>query len=115
MSKPKWAPGDGSWVKVKPEFWPVWRDNKTALKKSGYSVRKTEAGEWEVRYTSPDKISPNRISPNEPPSPPIKSNAIFVKNGFKASLCLDCGQVDLIPANEDHGPCTICGAEPSLP
>jgi len=53
------------------------------------------------------------IPPDHSPSPPIKSNAVFVRTGFKASLCLECGQVDLISADEDHKTCTVCGAEPT--
>jgi hypothetical protein len=63
-----------------------------------------DSAEPQVRYLPPDN----------PPATPIKSNAVFVKNGFKASLCLECAQVDLIPANEDHKPCTVCGADPNL-
>jgi hypothetical protein len=84
-----------------PEF-KVW--NKNDAQGAHSLVRSpTEHGDsskWQVRCISP--------------SPPIKPNAVFVKNGFKASLCLECAQVDLIPANEDHKPCTVCGAEPSL-
>jgi hypothetical protein len=61
-----------------------------------------DSPELEVRYAPPD----------DPPSPPIKLDAVFVKNGFKASLCLECAHVDLIHANEDHKPCTLCGAMP---
>jgi hypothetical protein len=69
------------------------------------TTERRDCPELEVRYTPPDN----------PPSSLIKSHAVFVKDGFKASLCLQCAQVDLIPANEDHRPCTFCGAKPSLP
>jgi hypothetical protein len=61
-----------------------------------------------------EKIEPQvrYLPPDNPSAVPVKSNAVFVKNGFKASLCLECAQVDLIPADEDHKPCTVCGAGP---
>ena len=64
-----------------------------------------DSAKSEIRYLPVD----------HPPPAPFKPNAVFVKSGFKASLCLECAQVDLIPANEDHKPCTVCGAEPSGP
>jgi hypothetical protein len=54
------------------------------------------------------------IPPDNSQSLPIEPNAVFVKQGFKASLCPECGTIDLILANEDHKSCTLCGAEPSL-
>jgi hypothetical protein len=67
------------------------------------TTERRDSAEWQVRS----------IPPDTPPSPTIKPNAVFVKNGFKASLCLECAHVDLIPANEDHGPCTLCDAKPT--
>jgi hypothetical protein len=67
-------------------------------------TKDSDGAEPEVRYISSDK----------PALPPIKSDAVFVNNGFKASLCLECGQIDLIPASEGHKPCTVCGAEHRL-
>ena len=88
-----------------PEF-KVWNEHE-AQRLHDVVTTPTEhrdSAEWQVR----------RIPPDNPPSPPIKSNAVFVKNGFKASLCLECGQTNVILGNEPHKACTVCGAEPSL-
>jgi hypothetical protein len=69
------------------------------------TTERRNTAEWQVRRIPPDKC----------PSPATEPDAVFVKNGFKASLCLECAHVDLIRANEDHRPCTLCGAKPSLP
>jgi hypothetical protein len=91
-------------VIVPPEF-RVWNEHG-AQRLQDVVTRPTEdGGSAQLEGRSCDK----------PPLPPIKSKAVFVKNGFKASLCLECAHIDLIPANEDHKPCTICGAEPCLP
>jgi hypothetical protein len=91
---------------IMPDEFKVWSENQA---QRPYDVRATSTDrddgvEPQVQYLPPDNF----------PAAPIKSNAVFVKNGFKASLCLECAQVDLIPANEDHKPCTVCGAEPDL-
>ena len=99
MSKPKWAPHNGKWALVKPKFWSVWHANKESLRKSGYELRKTETGEWQIRYIASVK--------DEWPERNPKS--VFVPFGSKASLCLKCGNVDLIDRNENHRACTLCG------
>ena len=88
-----------------PEF-KVWNEHE-AQRLHDVVTTPTEhrdSAEWQVR----------RIPPDNPPSPPIKSNAVFVKNGFKASLCLECERIEVILGNEPHKACTVCGAEPSL-
>jgi hypothetical protein len=90
---------------MQPEF-RVWSENE-APRLHELVKAPTEDGdsaESDVPYVPPDSS----------PSPPINPEAVFVKKGFKASLCLECGQVDLIPDNEHHKPCPVCGAEPSL-
>jgi hypothetical protein len=85
----------------------VWNENE-AQPQHDVATMPTEhrnSAELEVRCAPPDNSR----------SSPIKSDTVFVKNGFKASLCLECGQIDLIPADEDHKPCTLCGAKPSMP
>jgi hypothetical protein len=81
MSKPKWALRHGKWGPVKPDFWSIWHANKESLQKNGYSVRKNENGQWEVRYFPPDKSG----------WPTFKSDPIFVPTGMKASVCFKCG------------------------
>lgn len=93
----KWAPHDGSWGPVKPGFWEIWRNNKKSLKNNGYSVRLSDTGEWQVRFTPPGW-------------PAHKREAVFVPQGMKASLCLKCGQVRLIDCKAEHQACGICGA-----
>ena len=91
---------------VMPDEFKVWSKNQ-ARRPHGVvttPTRHDDSVEPQVRYLPADN----------PPAAPVKSNAVFVKNGFKASLCLECAQVDLIPANEDHKPCTVCGAAPTL-
>jgi hypothetical protein len=92
---------------IMPDEFRVWNENK---EQRPYDVvtattKRWDSAERQVRNTSSNKAA----------SPPIKSSAVFVKEGFKASLCLECAHVDLIRANEDHRPCTVCGAKPSLP
>jgi hypothetical protein len=68
---------------VKPDFWRIWHANKDSLQKNGYSVRKNENGQREVRYIPPQRSG----------WPPVKPNPIFVPIGMQASLCftpLDC-------------------------
>jgi hypothetical protein len=84
---------------VNPEFWPIWQANKDTLQKNGYSVRKNENDQWEVRFIPPEKSG----------WPPIKSNPIFVPTGMKASICLKCGHIKLIKINDEHKNCGICG------
>ncbi|CCD86686.1 protein of unknown function [Bradyrhizobium sp. ORS 285] len=38
------------WGPVKPSFWPIWHANKDSLRDKGYSVRKNEDGQWQVRF-----------------------------------------------------------------
>jgi hypothetical protein len=101
MSKPKWARRQGKWGPVKPDFWRIWHANKDSLQKNGYSVRKNENGQWEVRYIPPQKSD----------WPPAKPNPIFVPTGMKASICFKCGHVKLIKANVEHTNCTLCGGK----
>jgi hypothetical protein len=84
----------------------VWKEDQAQQLQDAVTtpVEHRNSAESEVPYVPPDSSPP----------PPIESSAVFVKNGFKASLCLECGQVDLISVNEDHRPCTVCGAEPVL-
>jgi len=86
---------------TRPEF-RVW--NEPEAKRLHDVVPTTEhrdSAEWKDRC----------IPSGNPSSLPINPDAVFVKNGFKASLCLECGTIDLISADEDHRPCTVCGAE----
>lgn len=101
MSKPKWARRGGKWTPVKPDFWEIWHANKESLKKSGYSVRLNENGQWEVRYLPPAKRG----------WPPYKPEPIFVSAGKKASICFKCGHVKLINVEEEHRDCTLCGGK----
>lgn len=50
MSKPRWAPRHAKWGPVKPGFWPIWHANKDSLRDNGYSVRKNEDRQWQVRF-----------------------------------------------------------------
>jgi hypothetical protein len=99
MSKPKWAPRNGKWGPVKPGFWDLWHANKVPLQKAGYSVRKNENGQWEVRFIPPEKSG----------WPPLKPDTIFVPSGMKASICFRCGHVKLIKTTDEHKDCTLCG------
>jgi hypothetical protein len=98
MSKPRWAPRHRKWGPVKPGFWNIWHPNKESLKRNGYSVRRNDNGEWEVRYVPVGKAEL-----------PSKPDAIFVPTGTKASLCLKCGHVKLINRFDEHKDCTLCG------
>jgi hypothetical protein len=84
---------------VKPEFWPLWHANKKSLQNNGYSVRKSENGEWEVRFIPPKKSG----------WPPFKPAPVFIPTGMKASMCFKCGHVKLIKAEEAHRDCALCG------
>jgi len=101
MSKPKWARRHGKWGPVKPGFWRIWHANKDSLQKNGYSVRKNENGQWEVRYIPPEKSG----------WPPVKPSPTFVPEGMKASICLKCGHVKLIKVDDEHKACTLCGGK----
>lgn len=50
MAKPRWAPRHAKWGPVKPGFWAVWHANKQTLQDGGYSVRKNDNRQWEVRF-----------------------------------------------------------------
>jgi hypothetical protein len=100
MSKPKWAPRHGKWAAVKPGFWSIWHANKDTLQKNGYSVRKSESGNWEVRFIPTDGSGW---------PPPAKPDAIFVPAGMKASICMKCGHVRLIKLSDMHKDCRLCG------
>jgi hypothetical protein len=87
---------------IMPDEFKVWSKNQ-AQRPHGLVTTPADhddSDEAQVRYLPADT------------PPAAKPNAVFVKNGFKASLCLECAQIDLIPANEDHRPCTVCGADP---
>jgi hypothetical protein len=91
---------------IMPPAFRVWNENEVERL---HDVVRTptehgDSGKWQVRSIPPDNAA----------STPIKSNAVFVKNGLKASLCLECGTIDLISADEDHMACTVCDAEPVL-
>ena len=96
------APRHGKWGPVKPGFWDIWHANKEPLQKNGYSVRKSESGEWEVRFIPGTKMG-------WPPTP--KPDPIVVPSGMKASLCLKCGHVKLITADDEQRACTLCGGK----
>src|SRR5258706_14816370 len=100
MSKPKWAPRHGKWGPVQPGFLDIWRANKDSLQKNGFSVRKSESGQWEVRFIPGTKFG-------WPPTP--KPDPIIVTIGMKASICLKCGHVKLIKITDEHRDCTLCG------
>ena len=91
---------------IMPDEFKVWKNK--AQRSQDVVTMPTEhhdSAEGQVGY----------IPPNNAPSSAAKCNAVFVKNGFKASVCLECGEIDLIPANESHKPCIVCGAEPARP
>jgi hypothetical protein len=98
---PKWAPHNQSWGPIKPGFWDLWHAQRLNFQRAGYEVRKSETGEWQVRF----------VPVNNPPWPPVNPTTVFVKKGFKASICLECGKVDLISADSEHKACTFCGAK----
>jgi hypothetical protein len=83
---------------IRAEEFKVWNENEAQRLHDVVTTttERRDSAEWQVL--------------SNPPSPPIKPNAVFVKNGSKASLCLECGQVDLIPADEERRPCAVCGA-----
>jgi hypothetical protein len=99
MSKPKWAPRHEKWGPVKPGFWDIWHANKESLQKNGYSVRRNDLGQWEVRF----------VARNKSGWPVPKQSPVFVPTGMKASICFRCGQVQLIKITEEHQDCTMCG------
>jgi hypothetical protein len=88
------------WAPVAPEFWRIWHASKHALKKKGYSVRKNENGEWEVRYNPPKSSSPLG-----------KGSAVFIPTEMKASICFGCGHVEVINVDDKHRDCALCGEE----
>ena len=99
MSKPRWAPRHAKWGPVKPGFWPIWNANKDSLRDNGYSVRKNEDRQWQVRF----------VPGTYKGWPPVKKpEPIFVPAGMKAS-CPNCGQTRVIPRTEAHKDCGICG------
>jgi hypothetical protein len=100
MSKPRWAPRHAKWGPVKPGFWPIWHANKDSLRDNGYSVRKNEDGQWQVRF----------VPGTHKGWPPVKKpDPIFVPVGMKASVCPNCGHTRVIPRAEAHKDCGICG------
>lgn len=96
---------DCTTTNIMPQEFKVWNENKARRPDDVVTTptKRPDSGEGQVHYVASNKAS----------SPPIKSSAVFVKKGFKASLCLECAQIDLIPDNEDHRPCTLCGAKPT--
>jgi hypothetical protein len=101
MPKPKWAPDNGGVGCGQTRFLGIWRANKKRMQKSGYSVRKSDTGEWQVRF----------IPRHDAGWPPINPKTVFIDKKFKRSLCFECGKVDLIYLNDEHKACTLCGAQ----
>jgi hypothetical protein len=102
MSKPRWALRHGKWGPVKPDFWQIWHANKETLMANGYSVRKNENGQWEVRYIPGEKFGWLPVKPEAP---------LSVPTGMKASICFRCGHAKLIKATDKHKDCTLCGGK----
>jgi hypothetical protein len=82
MPKPKWAPDNGGVGCGQTRFLGIWRANKKRMQKSGYSVRKSDTGEWQVRF----------IPRHEAGWPPINPKTVFIDKKFKRSLCFECGK-----------------------
>lgn len=102
MTKPKskWAPRNGEWGPIKPGFWDIWHANKKSLQDNGYSIRKDDNGQWQVRWVPGIKKGWPEITKPEP---------VTVPAGLKASICMKCGNVRLIKFDEPHKDCGICG------
>src|ERR1700733_701778 len=89
MSKPKskWAPRNGEWGPIQPGFWQIWHANKKSLQDNGYSIRKDDNGQWQVKWTADTRKGW---------PPPAKPEPIVVPPDMKASWCMKCGHTLLI-------------------
>ena len=78
MSKPKWAPRHGEWGPVKPGFWRIWHANKESLQNNGYSIRKNEKGQWEVRFIPDTKMGWPPVPKPEPTVVPARHEGVHL-------------------------------------
>jgi len=93
---------DDRWQEPDATFWSGWKRRKMQMIEESYSVKKTKSGKWLARLRPRSSELPIRA--------PEDRSGLFVPSDMKASLCLDCGDMILIAAADQHRPCAVCGA-----